>query len=82
VLLFGGEGGVRTLDTLLTYTHFPGVRLQPLGHLTKSFSKPHSSGRFREGRTLAENAFIGNGKGFGRVVIQGDHAVAFFVAAG
>jgi len=30
----GGEGGVRTLDTLLTYTHFPGVLLQPLGHLT------------------------------------------------
>lgn len=30
----GGEGGIRTLDTLLTYTHFPGVRLQPLGHLS------------------------------------------------
>src|SRR5690606_5888431 len=25
----------RTLDTLLTYTHFPGVLLQPLGHLSK-----------------------------------------------
>ena len=33
-LLYGGEGGIRTLDTLLTYTHFPGVRLQPLGHFT------------------------------------------------
>jgi hypothetical protein len=33
-LLFGGEGGIRTLDTLLTYTHFPGVRLRPLGHLS------------------------------------------------
>ncbi len=32
--LFGGERGIRTLDTLLTYTHFPGVRLQPLGHLS------------------------------------------------
>ena len=32
--LIGGERGIRTLDTLLTYTHFPGVRLQPLGHLT------------------------------------------------
>ncbi|MES9961302.1 MAG: hypothetical protein ABW089_12805, partial [Sedimenticola sp.] len=31
--VFGGEGGIRTLDTLLTYTHFPGVLLQPLGHL-------------------------------------------------
>ena len=28
----GGAGGIRTLDTLLTYTHFPGVRLRPLGH--------------------------------------------------
>ena len=31
--LDGGEGGIRTLDTL-PYTHFPGVLLQPLGHLT------------------------------------------------
>ena len=30
----GGERGIRTLDTLLTYTHFPGVRLKPLGHLS------------------------------------------------
>ncbi len=30
----GGQGGIRTLDTLLAYTHFPGVRLQPLGHLS------------------------------------------------
>src|SRR5690554_8060393 len=34
---FGGEGGIRTLDTLLTYTHFPGVLLQPLGHLSKTW---------------------------------------------
>ena len=32
-LEYGGEGGIRTLDTL-PYTHFPGVLLQPLGHLT------------------------------------------------
>ena len=31
----GGERGIRTLDTLLTYTHFPGVLLQPLGHLSR-----------------------------------------------
>ena len=31
---FGGEGGIRTLGTLLTYTHFPGVLLKPLGHLS------------------------------------------------
>ena len=30
----GGERGIRTLDTLLTYTHFPGVRFQPLSHLS------------------------------------------------
>ena len=32
----GGEEGIRTLDTL-PYTHFPGVLLQPLGHLSKNF---------------------------------------------
>ena len=32
----GGEGGIRTPDTL-PYTHFPGVLLQPLGHLTILF---------------------------------------------
>jgi hypothetical protein len=32
-LFFGGERGIRTLDTL-PYTHFPGVRLRPLGHLS------------------------------------------------
>ena len=30
------EEGIRTLDTLLAYTHFPGVRLRPLGHLSKT----------------------------------------------
>lgn len=29
-----GEKGIRTLGTLLAYTHFPGVRLRPLGHLS------------------------------------------------
>lgn len=29
-----GEGGIRTRDTLLAYTHFPGALLQPLGHLS------------------------------------------------
>ncbi len=47
---FGGEGGIRTLDTL-PYTHFPGVLLQPLGHLTKfcaaviAFRYQHRTGR-------------------------------------
>ncbi len=29
----GGESGIRTRGTV-RYTHFPGVRLRPLGHLT------------------------------------------------
>lgn len=32
--ILGGQRGIRTPDTLLTYTRFPGVRLQPLGHLS------------------------------------------------
>ena len=30
-----GERGIRTPETLLTFTRFPGVRLQPLGHLSR-----------------------------------------------
>ena len=30
----GGEEGIRTLDTLITYTPLAGERLQPLGHLS------------------------------------------------
>jgi hypothetical protein len=30
----GGETGIRTLETLLEPTRFPGVRLRPLGHLS------------------------------------------------
>ena len=29
-----GERGIRTLDTLLGHTHFPGVLLRPLGHFS------------------------------------------------
>ena len=43
---YGGERGIRTLETLLTLTHFPGVLLQPLGHLT---AKPF---RYFRARTL------------------------------
>ena len=32
--VFGGERGIRTLDTRLTYTPLAGERLQPLGHLS------------------------------------------------
>jgi hypothetical protein len=31
--MINGRGeGIRTLDTLLTHTRFPSVRLKPLGH--------------------------------------------------
>lgn len=33
------EEGIRTLDALLEHTHFPGVRLRPLGHLSKCRQK-------------------------------------------
>ncbi len=32
---FSGESEIRTRDTLLGYTRFPGVPLQPLEHLSK-----------------------------------------------
>ena len=35
-LYSGGERGIRTLGTLLTYTRFPSVRLKPLGHLSNA----------------------------------------------
>ena len=37
---FGGEGGIRTLDTRLTYTPLAGERLQPLGHFSVFYSSP------------------------------------------
>src|ERR1043166_995818 len=37
--LIGGQGGIRTLERLLTVTHFPGVRLQPLGHLSVTLGR-------------------------------------------
>ena len=33
-LHIGGEGGIRTLDGLLTHTPLAGARLRPLGHLS------------------------------------------------
>ena len=34
VSVFCGEIGIRTLEALSALTHFPGVRLRPLGHLS------------------------------------------------
>ncbi|KGJ95669.1 hypothetical protein ND16A_1204 [Thalassotalea sp. ND16A] len=33
VLFYGGDGEIRTLERF-PFTHFPGVLLQPLGHVT------------------------------------------------
>ena len=33
-IIIGGGIGIRTLDTLLTYTRFPGELFQPLRHLS------------------------------------------------
>ena len=44
----GGAGGIRTLDTLLAYTHFPGERLRPLGHRSACAGRhaPYRASRF------------------------------------
>src|ERR1700737_1368546 len=34
LISYGGEGGIRTLDGLLTHTPLAGARLRPLGHLS------------------------------------------------
>ncbi len=51
IMNLGGEIWIRTLDTLLTYTHFPGVLLQPLGHFTMAEDniEKHSH---RQGETI------------------------------
>ena len=38
----GGEGGIRTLDGLLTHTPLAGARLRPLGHLSRRAIAPIS----------------------------------------
>ena len=50
--LTGGEGGIRTLDTLLTYTPLAGERLRPLGHFSgraASYQQPLSNQLFGGG---------------------------------
>jgi hypothetical protein len=32
----GGDGGIRTLDTLLGYAHLANECLQPLGHVSRA----------------------------------------------
>src|SRR5207302_10997940 len=54
----GGAGGIRTLDTVLPYTHFPGERLRPLGH--------RSAFRWKA-------AHLGGGSGWGKVAAGAPH---------
>ena len=56
----GGAGGIRTLDTVLPYTHFPGERLRPLGH--------RSAYRWK-GAPLGGSAAAGKVAGAGHVLI-------------
>ena len=63
---FCGETGIRTPDTLLGYTRFPGVPLQPLEHLSFSgdtiLSFLKSGANYKENRELqaisATNVFF------------------------
>ncbi len=57
---FGGEGGIRTLDGLLTHTPLAGERLQPLGHLSgksAGIGVIPLPGRFRHRRIPQRTAF-------------------------
>ncbi len=56
---YGGERGIRTPDTL-PYTHFPGVLLQPLGHLTILYRQPAGlTGRYyRESARCGQVYFV------------------------
>ena len=42
---FCGESEIRTRDTLLGYTRFPGVPLQPLEHLSNTYPVPFGKNR-------------------------------------
>jgi hypothetical protein len=68
--LHGGERGIRTPDTVLPYTHFPGVRLQPLGHLSPGARRSatgagaHLVDRRRNAKTSIRSRFsLSRGRG-------------------
>ncbi len=69
----GGAGGIRTLDTLLAYTHFPGERLRPLGHRSACPGRQaHLGARRRQGKAAAKPSIVA-GQGD---VLGGDSAGA------
>ena len=52
----GGAGGIRTLDTVLPYTHFPGERLRPLGHRSAfAGRRDHLGGERAAGKVAGRN---------------------------
>ena len=53
VVNFGGEGGIRTLGTLVRHTRFPVVHNRPLCHLS---SKPGKNGPIKEEMIEVVNA--------------------------
>ena len=44
--VYGGEGGIRTLDELLTHTPLAGERFQPLSHFIEAWTKVMNLDRF------------------------------------
>ncbi len=57
------EEGIRTLDTLVAYTHFPGVRLRPLGHLS-IFCSTRLKQPFVVEMAIKNNTFSGREKAY------------------
>ena len=53
----GGERGIRTLDTL-PYTHFPGVRLRPLGQLSVGAQSTTANPTVRHVMALKRGAYL------------------------
>ena len=53
-----GEGGIRTRETLLAFTHFPGVPLQPLEHLSLILSLLESSAKINIVRQRSKSALM------------------------
>ena len=56
-----GRGGIRTHGTLLTYTHFPGVRLKPLGH--PSLQHQNNPSRIKRARARSGPSILLHGQG-------------------
>ena len=66
-----GESEIRTRDTLLGYTRFPGVPLQPLEHLSNTYPGP-----FGQNRTAKVIIFSGSAS------TGGSFFFCFFIKSG